>query len=295
MNLGILRNFVRVVETGSFSAAAREAGVQQSAVSRQIAELERRLGVSLLIRSTRALSVTEAGQSYYVHAKAALSELDAGEASVRDGARSLSGPLTIAASVGFGRAILLPHLAPFLSAHPGVRIDLRLSDQFIDLIEEGIDLAVRIGPLRDSTLTARKLCISRRVLVASKAYLDRRGRPLVPEDLRRHDCLVYTGRDARDAWTLHTQDGEEMVIRVSGPLSTNSSQLIHAGVCDGYGIAYAPEWLFARELASGDVERVLADYPPEPSPIHLLFPAGRRSPARVTAFADHLSTALANI
>ncbi len=292
MDLDHLRAFARVIETGSFSAAARDIGVQQSAVSRQVAALERRLGTPLLVRSTRTMAVTEAGQRYYAHIKAALAEIDQAEAQVRGGAGALSGPLCIAASVGFGRSVLLPVVETFLTAHPEVRIDLRLQDQFIDLIEHGIDIAVRIGELRDSALTVRHLCNSRRALLAARSYLDRRGRPMTPADIAGHDCILYSGRDEPDLWRIPQADGSTSTIRIAAGLTTNSSEVVRGAVCRGIGIAYAPTWLFQDELARGEVEILLPHAPATAVPISLLFPAGRRMPARVSAFADHLAACL---
>ncbi len=194
--LAAMQTFIRVVETGSFSAVARELQATQSAVSKQVAALERSLGARLLSRTTRSLALTEDGERYFEQVRRLVAELAEAEGSLRQGEQQLSGWLRVAASVGFGRLKLLPRVNSFLAANPAVKIDLRLNDGFVDLVEQGIDVAVRIGELADSSLVARRIGTSRRALVASRQYLRSLPKalrePRMPEDLLQLNCIVYT-------------------------------------------------------------------------------------------------------
>lgn len=291
-----MHTFVRVVETGSFSAVAREQSSSQSAVSKQVAALERHLGAKLLTRTTRTLSLTEDGERYFENARRLVAEVAEAEGQLRRGEQQLTGWLRLASSVGFGLRVLRPHVHSFLAANPGVRIDLQLNDGFIDLVEHGIDVAVRIGNLSDSTLVARRIGSIRRAVVASRAYVDaattQRPMPQIPEDLKDHPCIVYTELRSRNLWDFSTPDGSKVSVRVAGPLQTNSSEILRAAVIDRVGIAYAPTWLFQDLIASGDVEVLMPGWEPSPLPLHLVSPPERRHSAKVRAFSEHLSAAL---
>lgn len=293
-----MQTFVRVVETGSFSAVAREQSGTQSAVSKQVAALERHLGTKLLTRTTRALSLTDDGERYFEDAQRVVAEVEEAEGRLRRGQHHLSGWLRVAASVGFGTRVLRPHVHSFLAAHPDVRIDFRLHDGFIDLVEQGVDLAVRIGNLADSTLVARRIGTIRRAVVASRAYLEtvnvERPSPQVPEDLKRHPCIVYTELRGRNLWDFSTRDGAAVSVRVEGPLHTNSSEIVRAAVLDGVGIAYSPTWLFQDLIDSGVVQVLLPDWQPSPLPLQLVSPPERLQAAKVRAFAEHLAASLAD-
>ena len=291
-----MQTFVRVIETGSFSAVAREQAGTQSGVSKQVAALERHLGTKLLTRTTRTLSLTDDGERYFEDARRLVAEVLEAEGHLRRGERQLSGWLRVAASVGFGTRVLRPHVHSFLSAHPAVRIDLKLHDGFIDLVEHGIDVAVRIGNLADSTLVARRIGSIRRAVVASRAYVQsaaaERPMPQIPEDLKRHPCIVYTELRSRNLWDFSTPDGSAVSVRVEGPLQTNTSEIVRAAVLDGVGIAYSPTWLFQDLIDSGGVEVLLPGWQASPLPLHLVSPPERRHAAKVRAFGEHLSTAL---
>jgi DNA-binding transcriptional LysR family regulator len=292
-----MQTFVRVVETGSFSAVAREQSGTQSAVSKQVAALERHLGTKLLTRTTRALSLTDDGERYFEDAQQVVAEVMAAEGRLRRGQQHLSGKLRVAASVGFGTRVLRPHVHSFLKAHPAVRIELKLHDGFIDLVEQGIDLAVRIGNLVDSTLVARRVGTVRRAVVASRAYIEAvhvEPMPQVPEDLKRHPCIIYTELRNRNLWDFSTPDGSAVSVRVEGPLHTNSSEIVRAAVLDGVGIAYSPTWLFQDLIDAGVVQVLLPNWQPSPLPLHLVSPPERRQAAKVRAFAEHLATSLAD-
>jgi DNA-binding transcriptional LysR family regulator len=292
-----MHTFVRVVETGSFSAVAREQSSSQSAVSKQVAALERLLGVKLLTRTTRTLSLTEDGERYFEDARRLVAEVAEAEGQLRRGEHQLTGWLRVATSVGFGSRVLRPHVHSFLAAHPGVKIDLMLNDGFIDLVEHGIDIAVRIGNLADSTLVARRIGSSRLAAVAGRSYIGataaERPMPGIPADLKDHPCIVYTELRTRNLWNFSTPDGSMASVRVEGPLQTNSSEILRAAVMDGLGIAYAPTWLFQDLITSGDVQVLLPGWEPSPLPLNLVSPPERRRAAKVRAFSDHLTAALA--
>jgi DNA-binding transcriptional LysR family regulator len=294
--------FVRVVETGSFTAVARETGATQSAVSKQVATLERLLGARLLSRTTRSLSLTEEGERYFEQARRLVSEIAEVESSLRKGEQQLTGWLRIAASVGFGRLKLMPLVKTFLATHPEVKVDLRLNDGFIDLVEQGIDVAVRIGELPDSSLVARRIGTTARALVASRKYLRSLPKsirnPRAPEDLQYLNCIVYSELATRNAWTFvagpgaPADIGTTVSVRVEGNLQTNSSEVIRSAVLSGMGIGYSPTWLFEEELARGELQVLLPDWPAPELPVHLVSPAQRRQSAKVRAFADHLAAAI---
>jgi DNA-binding transcriptional LysR family regulator len=298
--LHAMRTFVRVVEAGSFSAVAKESNTTQSAVSKQIAALERDLEASLLTRTTRSLALTEEGERYFEQARRLVAEIDEAETSLKRGEQQLKGWLRVAASVGFGRLKLMPLVQTFLAKHPEVKIDLRLNDGFIDLVERGIDVAVRIGTLADSSLVGRRIGLSRRELVAHRSYLrslpDGVKPPRSPEDLGQHNCIVYTEASMRNAWQLVAgpgatdPEGAERIVKVEGNLQTDSSEVIRASVLAGMGIGYAPTWLFEAEIANGEVLRVLPDWSVL-SPIQLVSPQQRRHSAKVRAFVEHVAEA----
>lgn len=301
--LQAMQTFVRVVESGSFSAVARELGSTQSAVSKQVAALERTLGARLLSRTTRSLALTEEGQRYFEQAQRIVAEVLEAESGVRSASRQLSGWLRVAAAVGFGRLVLLPIVQRFLAEHPCVRVDLRLNDGFVDLVEEGIDVAVRVGELADSGLLARRIASTRRLVVASRGYVRRHARgaalPRHPEDLVRHNCIVYTELATRNEWRFTAGPGARLAIgtqqtvRVAGNLQSNSSEVIRAAVLGGHGIGYSPVWLFADELASGEVVQLMPDWLAPELPMHLVSPPARRGSAKVRVFGDCVAEAIA--
>jgi DNA-binding transcriptional LysR family regulator len=293
-----MQTFVRVVETGSFSAAAREQASTQSAISKQVAALERHLGAKLLTRTTRQLALTDDGHRYFEDARRLVAEVTEAEGQLRRGEQQLQGWLRLAASVGFGVRVLRPHVHSFLAAHPGVKVDFRLNDGFIDLVEHGIDLAVRIGNLADSTLVARRIGHIRRAVVASRAYVQaaaaRGALPSVPEDLKAHPCVVYTELRSRNLWDFSRPDGSSVSVRVEGPLQTNASDIVRGAVLDGVGIAYSPTWLFQDLIDSGQVQVLLSGWQTSPLPLQLVSPPQRRHAAKVRAFSEHLASALAH-
>jgi len=295
--------FVRVVEAGSFSAVALQTNTTQSAVSKQVAALERALGTKLLTRTTRSLALTEEGERYFKRVRRLVAEMDEAEGELRRGEQQLVGWMRIAASVGFGRIKLMPMIQTFLAIHPGVKIDVRLQDNLVDLVEEGIDAAVRIGDMPDSTLIARRVGASPRHIVAHSRYLSSLPKglttPVKPEDLAAHNCIVYTELPMRNNWTFTAgptalePQGTTRVVRVAGNLQSNSSEVIRASVLAGMGIGCSPTWLFHEEIASGEVQLLLTNWQPPPVSIHLVSPRERRNSAKVKAFARHVADSLA--
>jgi DNA-binding transcriptional LysR family regulator len=300
--LSAMKTFVRVVESGSFSAVADELRATQSAISKQVAALEKALGTKLLIRTTRSLALSEEGERYFERARRLVAEIAEAESDLRKGEGQLSGWLRVAASVGFGRLKLMPLLKTFMDAHPEVKIDLRLHDGFIDLVEQGIDVSVRIGELPDSGSIARRVGTSHRMLLAHRDYLRTLPKdikpPVNPEDLTKHNCIVYTELANRNLWTFKAEAGTAEAIgvaktvRIEGRMRTNSSEVIRAAVTTGMGIGYSPTWLFEPELASGEVVRLMSDWESPQSPIHLVSPRERKYSAKVKALVEHISIAL---
>ena len=297
--LTAMQTFVRVVESGSFSAVARETSTTQSGVSKQVAALERLLGAQLLSRTTRSLALTEAGERYFVQARRLVAEIAEAESELRQGEQQLNGWLRVAASVGYGRLKLLPLVKTFLAAHPNVKIDLKLNDGFIDLVEAGIDVAIRIGELADSSLVASRIGTTKRVLIASRTYLNSLPKglevPREPQDLLQHNCIVYSELATQNAWTFtagphaSAENGSQVTILSQGNLQTNSSEVIRASVLSGMGIGYSPTWLFEDVMASGDLQILLPDWHTPALPIHIVSPPQRRQSAKVQAFVRHLS------
>jgi len=293
-----MQTFVRVVEAGSFSIVARELNMTQSAVSKQVAALESHLRAKLLTRNTRSLALTEDGERYFEVARRLVDDVAEAEGLLRQGQQQLTGLLRVAASTGFGLRVMLPHVNRFLAAHPALKIDFKLGDNLVDLVEQGIDVAVRIGNLSDSGLIARRVGSSRRVVVASRGYLEALpaglSPPLVPDDLLRHPCIVYTELRTRNIWKFTGADGVAVSVPVSGPLQTNNSEVVRAAVLSGMGIATPPSWMFKDELAAGDVQLLMPDWAVAPLPIHLVFAPHRQRTAKVRAFCEHMALALAD-
>jgi len=294
--LAALDIFVRVVETGSFSAVAKERGTSQSAISKAVAGLEAGLGVRLLTRTTRSLALTHHGQTYFETMRRIMNDIAEADATLKAGETQLSGRLTIASSVGYGRLILTPLIDRFLSAHPGLTIDLKLNDGFIDIIEEGVDVAIRLGTLSDSNLISRSLGTSQRALLASRAYRARQSEapwPITqPSDVTHHNCIVYTGQNHPYDWDFKARDGSMITVHVSGNVQTNSSEVIRAGCLAGMGLCYSPLWLFEKEIASGEVEILLPNWPKLEIGIHAVMAPHRSKSTKVRSLVDFLAAAL---
>jgi LysR family transcriptional regulator for bpeEF and oprC len=285
--LDAMKLFLRVADSGSFSKAARAAGVGQPAVSKQIAALEARLGAQLLRRTSRGLSLTEAGQEFHESAVRLLGDLEAAESRIGHGKIAPSGLVRVASSAGFGRMYVIPRLPEFFARFPGVAIDLDISERHVNLIEDGIDVAIRIGALSDSTLLARRIGDAETVTVASPAYLETHGEPLTPGDLERRDAVVFMFRGAPRPWTFKGPAGPVTLVP-KGRVRSNDAEHIRAAVLAGLGVGHNVSWLFAADIASGAVVPILRDWRPPPIPINAVWAGNRLPPAKAKVFIDFL-------
>jgi DNA-binding transcriptional LysR family regulator len=289
--LAAMETFVCVVETGSFSAAARRLNIGQPAVSKTIAALEKRLAVSLLLRSTRGLTPTEAGLAFFERAKRALEEADEADNAARGTASGLSGSLRVSAAVTFGRLHIVPQLGPFLDQHPQLNIDLMLDDRNINLVEEGIDVALRMGALTDSGLTARKIADCRRVVLGTPAYFAKHDEPSCPAELSKHQAVVYN-LGGGTTWEFAKGTEKQSVI-ISGRLRVSAAEGVREAVLADQGLTLASEWMFAPELASGAVKTVMHDWTLPDLDLWAVFPTGRMASAKARAFVEYVQGVLA--
>jgi DNA-binding transcriptional LysR family regulator len=279
--------FVRAAESGSFSRAARELGLSQPSVSRIIGELETRLGVKLLLRTTRRISVTDAGALFLDRAREILAELEDAEDAAR-GVDSLRGTIRLALPVIYGTRQIIPCLPEFLKRHPLLRVEMTVSDDRQNLVAEGADVAIRLGKLDDSVFGARKLATLDRLLVASPGYLESRGTPKTPADLAGHDCIFGPGGFGRESWMF--KRGHTMIsVDVEGRIRTNSGPGVFASVLAGLGIAMASTVMCDAEIKSGMLVTLLENYRLEPTEVHAVFPGGPRPSAKVRALIDYLT------
>jgi DNA-binding transcriptional LysR family regulator len=285
--IAAFRVFVRVAQAGSFSAVARELNVSQPAVSRQIAALEEHVGERLLQRTTRSLALTDDGKDLLDHALRVLEALEEAETAVGKRRGTVSGTVRLSVPVTFGRLHLVPRLGALLDAHPGLSIDLQLSDQFPDMVAEGVDLKIRAGAIADSTLIVRRIGAVSRYVLAATTYLEAHGRPLRPDDLSAHDCLVFTAAATASQWHFSGPQGL-VTVNVQGRLRSDSGDAIRAAVLDGYGIAALPAWYFLDEIEQGRVQLLLRDWDIPPTPVHLIYPSRRNLPPRVRVTMDFL-------
>jgi DNA-binding transcriptional LysR family regulator len=280
--------FVRTVETGSFSKAAREFGMTQPSVSRTIAALEERLGVKLVTRTTRQLALTDAGEALLARAREALTSVDDAENAAR-GADRLTGTLRVALSTPFGTRQIVPLLPGFLERQPELSVELLMSDRYENLIAEGADLALRLGEQPASGFVTRKLASTRRLFIASPSYVARRGTPTTLAEFARHDLV---GRDSDGPSWSATRGGRTEIQPVAPRVRTNSAAAVVACVAAGLGIGMASFWMCADELASNRVVELLGEYRLEPVTAYVVFPGGRRPSQKARAFADYLQQAL---
>jgi DNA-binding transcriptional LysR family regulator len=285
--------FVAIVEKGSLTAAANQLGRSLQSVSRSLAALEREVGVELVRRTTRRSSYTDAGLTFYRRLSAALGEIEAAKRETANRRAEASGLLRVSASGAFAPLYIVPALPDFLTAHPLVDIDLALSDAYVDLVGEGFDLAIRIGELPDSSLKARLLANSRRVVFAAPGYLAQHGRPRRPEDLPQHQCIVRTAARDGNAWPFRI-DGRLKAIKVTGRFRSSSAVTANEAAARGLGITTAPLWQVRPLLDRGAVELILTRFEPPPVSIHAVWPATRVLPARTQLFIDFLAARLKN-
>ncbi len=284
--------FARVIQQRSFTRAARELNTSTSAVSKRIARLEARLGASLLTRTTRHVVPTEAGLALYERCLRILREVEDAELLVADLHAAPRGLLRVSAPVYFGELHIAPLIAQLALLYPELRVELSLSDRFVDVSAEGFDLAIRIGPLSGATLNVRKLVRDPLVACAAPAYLERRGTPQRPQDLLEHDCLRYTLASNKDRWRFVDESGETVYVPVMGPLDSDHSGALREAAIAGLGIVYLPQFYLADSLERGELVRVLASHSPPPIDIQAVYPQQQRLPPKTRACLDFLAEEL---
>ena len=290
--IGDIALFLRVLDLGSISAAARTLDLSAAVASQRLKRLERELGVRLLHRTTRRLHPTPEGLLLAEQGRVLVEDLEALADGLRRTGSGVAGTLRVTLSPTFGRLYISPLLPEFMALHPGVRVSVDLDDAKVDLVSAGMDLAIRIGDLDDSTLVARQLAVNRRVLCASPAYLAQHGNPATPADLASHECLLLVGRQGRqDLWRL--RDGtSEIAVRVAGRIESNQGELLRDAAVAGLGIALHSTWHVCDDLRTGRLQVVLPDHPVPETGIHAVMPQRRLVPPRVRAFVDFLGERL---
>jgi DNA-binding transcriptional LysR family regulator len=285
------QTFVAIVEKGSLTAAARQLGRSLQSVSRSMAALEKEVGVELVRRTTRQCMPSEAGQAFYRRLSAALGEIEAARREAANHKSEPSGLLRITSSTAFSPLYLVPAAAAFLERHPGVEIELDLSDAYANLVGERFDFAIRIGALPDSTLKARRLANLRRVVFAARRYLDEHGRPECPDDLLHHQCIVRTAARDGNAWPF-VVDGRPKTIKVGGRFRASGALAANEAALLGMGLANAPLWQVRSLVDCGEVELVLTRFEPAPTPLHAVWPGTPTPPAKTQLFIDFLAARL---
>lgn len=289
-NLEDLVTFVAVAEHSSFSDAANAIGRDPTIVSRRVSRLEKNLGVRLLSRTTRKVALTEAGSQYYRRVRGVLDELDNAGTEASNLATTPQGLLRVSLPITFGRQWIAPLLPAFLSQHPQIRIDAVFSDRYVDLVAEGFDVAIRVGPQRDSTLTAKYIAPFKSALFASPGYLASHGLPQTPSDLVDHSCLGFTSHKSWPEWVL-TKDGERAALKPSGPLITDNSEALLYAATQGLGIIMSPDWLAGPDVKAGNLVEVLPGWEGSGTGgVYAIMPPGRLVPAKTRIFVDEVNT-----
>ena len=285
--------FIRVVETGSFSKAAEELGIAQPTATKAIAAIEQRLGARLLHRSTRGITPTEVGALYYDRCKRISSDIEDAEnvAALLQG--GLRGQVRISTSLAFGRRVMVPLMLRYMKSNPGLSVDLSFDDRYVNIVEQGFDLAIRMGRLSDSMLGARHLGTNPWVMVAAPSYLKQHAAPVAPADLAAHACVIYSSVQGDARWTFSTPQGEQVSIPVSGPLRSNNLSAVLAAARAGMGLALLP-WYVAREsVADASLQALLTDHTLPAQDVHAVFPSPRLVPAKVSSLIAFLQESLA--
>jgi DNA-binding transcriptional LysR family regulator len=295
MDLNRVSAFVRVVHDGSFTAAAKALGLPKSSISRSVAQLEQDLGIRLLHRTTRQLHLTDAGTAFYERVSRALGDIDEATSAASDMQAELSGMVRVTAPVDLGVWALPPIVARFVRKHPKIRVDVSLTGRVVDLVAEGIDLAVRAGPLRDSSLIARRVGGLQSVAYASPKYLARRGEPKELADLVKHDCVLFRSTTGKATWELARDDGEISTVDVSGPVSSDDLSFVRKAVLASSGIGVLPTFLCARAELTGKLVRVLPEWSLSGAVLHIAYPSTRFVPQRVVMLREYLLEALGKI
>lgn len=283
-----IETFAAVAAKGSLTAAAQAEGVAAAIIGRRLDALEERLGVKLMVRTTRRISLTHEGSAFLEDCQRLLSDLSNAEASVSAGGVKASGHLRITAPAGFGRRHVAPLVPSFRLQHPEVSLSLNLSDRVVDIAAEGFDCAVRVGDLPDSSLVSVRLADNRRICVATPAYLKRFGKPVQPQDLHQHDCLMLSSDASQSRGWAFLIDGKVEHVRPGGPLDCSDGQVLHDWCLKGHGIAWRSSWEVAREIESGQLVSLLEDFAAPPNGIFAVFPQRKHLPLRVRLWVDFL-------
>ncbi len=283
--LAAMETFVRVADSGSFSAAASLLGVGQPAVSKIVAQLEERLAVRLVTRSTRGLNLTEAGLAFLDRARHVIAQAEEAERAARGAAAGLTGRLRVSAAVTFARLHLLPRLPGFMRAHPGLHLDVLLDDRSIDPVEEGVDLALKMGHLDRASPNVRKLAESPRWVVGAPDYFERHGIPKTPADLATCEAVVHARDGGEEVWTFRNGT-TEVSVAVGGRLRVSAAEGVRAAVVAGLGLAAGSDWMFGDHIEAGRVSPILLDWSLPPTDLWAVFPSGRMASAKALAFAD---------
>jgi DNA-binding transcriptional LysR family regulator len=287
-----LTAFVAVGEAGSFAGAATRIGRDPSVISRRVSQLEQRLGVRLLSRTTRRVSLTEAGALYFRRVQAILDELASASTEASDFAASPQGVLKISLPVTFGRQWIAPSFASFLAQHPHIRIDAHFTDRIVDVIADGFDVAIRVGVLNDSSLTAKRIASYRNILIAAPSYLDARGRPRTPAELKEHACLGFPSHPYWPDWML-TKDGQRKIVRPNCSLVADNSEVILMAALEGAGIALLPDWLAGPSVKERRLTQVLPGWTGRgDGGVYAILPPGRLVPAKTRVFVDAVSASI---
>ncbi|MEJ6521180.1 LysR substrate-binding domain-containing protein [Shewanella bicestrii] len=285
--------FVTVVECGSFSAAGQKLGLSKSAISKRITQLEQHLGIQLLQRTTRSLSLTDAGARYFEYIRPAVLLTQEGLDAISELQQTPKGNLRISVPMVFGRLYIAPLIAEFLKRYPDIQLQMQMDDKTTDLIAGGFDLAIRIGELPDSSLIARKIAPCLSVICASPAYLAQHGLPMVPRELAQHNCLFYSYFQDGVEWSFHSPDGMQR-IQPKGNYQVNNSDAIHLACLDGFGIANLPRFIVESDLQAGRLQALLTDYPLPEHGIYAVYPQRKYLPTKVTVLIEFLRDKLAN-
>lgn len=286
--LATMEAFVKVAETKSFSEAARRLRSSKSLVSRQISALEAELGVRLLQRTTRSLTLTEEGRSYHAEVTRILADIEVANAAVTQSKVAPRGRLRVSAPMSFGILHLAPILPRFLARFPEVELDLSLNDRYVDLIDEGFDLSIRVGRLAESSLVARRLAPFRMILCASPDYLSRHGTPKAPEELKQHQCLCYSTNSLTPEWRLQKPDGSPWPVQIAGHLHANNGDVLRVAAIEGAGIAYLPSFIVGADLQAATLVSLMPDFVPQDAAIYAVYPNSRHLSPKVRAFIDFM-------
>ncbi len=284
-NISDLMVFTQAVKTGSLSAAGRELGISLAVASKRLQRLEEQLGVRLLNRSTRQLSLTEQGTEYYECCVRILAELEEGEELVTSGSKEPKGNLKVTVPSAFGRLHVAPLVSEFLTRYPAIKLTLHLTDSLVDIIDQGYDLAVRIGDLKDSSLVAKSIGLDRRVVVATPSYIARYGAPRSPVELTMHNALLFAGTDH---WDFTGPSGEKVNVKVSGNLETNNCDALREAIFADLGLALRPLWDIWKDLRDGRLVKLLPEYIPPAYPINAVYPSRRLMPKKTRIFIEHM-------